>query len=170
MEEKAIDSSSWFAPAAGGEDSHRAILLEQYKLYVATTGDISDRRGAAHTLLLTVNTSLVTVYGLMLGKDAAISLVHGPWRWMLPLVGLLVVLTWFSLVHSYRALNAAKFRVIEEMEKRLAVRMFGLEWEYLRRGDGSIYSPLTHVEQFVPLAFGAFYLALFFWSILRDWG
>lgn len=166
MNKREIDSDNWFVSSPITDQSQLNVLLEQYKLYVATTSNISDRRGAAHTLLLTVNTSLVTVYGLMLGKDGIISSVHGPWRWMLPLVGMLVVLTWFYLVRSYRALNSAKFKVIDEIEKRLSVRMFDLEWEYLRRGDGSIYAPLTHVEQYVPIAFGAFYLALFFWSMV----
>jgi hypothetical protein len=166
MDKDEIDSSRWFVPAHVGDDGQRTVLLEQYKLYVATTGDISDRRGSAHTLLLTVNTSLVTVYGLMLGKDMPVTSVHGPWRWMVPLVGLLVALTWFHLIRSYRAVNTAKFRVIAEIEKRLAVRAFDLEWEYLRRGNGAIYSPLTHVEQYIPISFGAFYLALLFWSLL----
>ncbi len=166
MDKKTIDANDWFVPGPAYDQTQRPLLFEQYKLYVGTASDVSERRGKAHTLMLTVNTSLVTVYGLLLGKDAALSTVRGPWRWMLPLVGLLVVLTWFYLVRSYRALNSAKFRVIAEMEKRLAMRMFDLEWEYLQRRAGSLYSPLSHIEQYVPLAFGALYLALLIWSVI----
>src|SRR5882757_5998880 len=69
----------WFAESSSFGTNFHSVLLEQYKLYVETTNNISDRRGTAHTLLLTVNTSLVTVYGLVIGKDATLASAHGPW-------------------------------------------------------------------------------------------
>jgi hypothetical protein len=136
------------------------LLIKQYKVYVDTTNKVSDRRGSAHTLLLTVNTSLITVYGLVLAKDTPLAAVHGPWTWLLPIVGLLVSFTWFLLIRSYRALNSAKFKVVSGIERRLPAQLFDLEWKYLERGETMRYTPLTHVEQYVPLAFGLFYVAL----------
>jgi hypothetical protein len=67
-----IDPKQWFnSPDAFGAD-YPKLLIEQYKLYVDTTNKTSDRRGTAHTLLLTVNTSLIAVYGLVIGKDATL--------------------------------------------------------------------------------------------------
>jgi hypothetical protein len=74
--------------------------------------------------------------------------------------GLLISFAWFLLIRSYRALNSAKFKAINEIETRLPAQLFDLEWQYLERGKTIRYTPLTHVEQYVPLAFGIFYLAL----------
>jgi hypothetical protein len=61
-----IDPPRSFAHADQfGKDYHK-VLIEQYKVYVDSTNKVSHRRGSAHTLLLTVNTSLITVYGLVL--------------------------------------------------------------------------------------------------------
>jgi hypothetical protein len=155
-----IEPREWFNPLDPlGADYHK-FLIEQYKVYVDTTNKVSDRRGSAHTLLLTVNTSLITVYGLVLAKDMPLAAAHGPWTWLVPVAGLLVSLTWFLLIRSYRELNSAKFKVVNEVERRLPAQLFDLEWQYLERGETIRYTPLTHMEQYVPFAFGFFYVAL----------
>jgi hypothetical protein len=157
--EKTASRESFLPPASFGADYHK-LLMEQYKVYVDTTNKISDRRGFAHTLLLTVNTSLVTVYGLVLTKDSPLTAAHGPWTWLVPVAGLLVSVTWFLLIRSYRALNDAKFRVVNDIESRLPAQLFDLEWQYLERGETIRFTPLSHVEQYIPLAFSLFYIAL----------
>ena len=137
------------------------MLLEQYKLFVETTSKVSDRRGAANTFLLTANTALVTVCGLVAGKDVAVSTAAaGPWRWVIPVAGLTLCLAWFALIRAYRALNTAKFAVIHELERHLPARLFDWEWHHLERGKSWLYTPLTHVEQFVPGVFAAIYIGL----------
>jgi hypothetical protein len=155
-----IDPSDWFNPPERFGAEYAKLLLEQYKLYVDSANKVSDRRGTAHTLLLTVNTSLVTVYGLVIGKDTTLASTHGPWMWLVPLAGLLVAITWFLLIRAYRALNSGKFQVIHELEARLPGRLFDLEWEFLQRGKGWKYTPLSHTEQYIPVAFGLFYVVL----------
>src|SRR5205823_6786097 len=118
-----VEPSASFGPLDPfGADYHK-LLIEQYKVYVDTTNKVSDRRGSAHTLLLTVNTSLITVYGLVLAKDMPLAAAHGPWTWLVPLAGLLVSLTWFLLIRSYRVLNGAKFKVVNEIERRLPAQL-----------------------------------------------
>jgi hypothetical protein len=124
-----IEPPESFSPTDSFGSNYQKLLIEQYKVYVVdTTNKVSDRRGSAHTLLLTVNTSLITVYGLVLAKDAPLAASHGPWTWLLPIVGLLVSFTWFLLIRSYRALNSAKFKVVSEIERRLPAQLFDLEW------------------------------------------
>src|ERR1700730_15375939 len=103
-----IKPSDWFNPVESFAADYTKMLIEQYKLYVDTTNKVSDRRGSAHTLLLTVNTSLVTAYGLVLAKDTPVTATHGPWIWLGSVAGLLVSITWFLLIRAYRALNSAK--------------------------------------------------------------
>jgi len=136
------------------------LLMEQYKLYVDSSSKVSDRRGAANTFLLTTNTALVTVYGVVAGRDAALSTEEGPWRWLIPLAGIVLSLAWFALIRAYRELNTAKFAVIHELERDLPARLFDIEWVHLKQGKTWLYTPLSHVEQIVPMVFAAIYLAL----------
>jgi len=145
----------------GDYGSDRAkMLFEQYKLYVDTTTKVSELRGAANTFLLSANTALVTVYGLAAGKEIQLSAAPAEWRWLIPLAGLLVCLTWFGLIRAYGALNTGKFAVIHEMERHLPVRLFDLEWRHLKRGRTWLYTPLSHVERIIPGAFGLVYLVM----------
>ena len=136
------------------------LLLDQYKLFVDTSSRVSDRRGTANTFLMSVNTALVTVFGLIAGKDASLAAEQGPWRWLLPLAGISTCLAWVALIRSYRSLNKAKFAVILDLERLLPARLFDREWEYLKQGRAVRHLELTWVEQLVPIIFGAIYLVL----------
>jgi len=133
-------------------------LLEQYKLYVDSTSKISDRRGAANTFLLSTNSALVTVYGLAAGKDTTLAGSNGAAAWLIPVAGLTISVSWIALIRSYRAVNRAKFEVINNLEGRLPARLFNAEWQILK----SRHLPFTYVEQLVPGAFMIIYAALLF--------
>lgn len=72
-------------------------------------------------------------------------------------------LTWFVMMRSYRQLNSAKYAVIGALERRLPAFAYSdAEWDALGRGrDWRRYVPLTRVEQWVPLIFGAAYVVGF---------
>jgi hypothetical protein len=152
--------TEWFAPPERFGAEHDKLLLEQYKVFVESANKVSDRRSTAHTFLLTANTTLITLYGFVLGKDVALSTAKTPWAWLVPLTGFLLTCAWFLLIRSYRTLNGAKFRVIHELEKRLPARLFDLEWEFLKRGESLTHVPLTHIEEYVPAAFACLYAVL----------
>lgn len=131
-------------------------LLEQYKLYVATSQQISERRQQSNNYLLTLNSSLVTLFVAFLSS-------FGPHRWnvLIPIAGLLVCFIWHSLVESYKSLNTAKFQVIHELETQLPVALFRYEWHVCGHGkDKDKYIPLTHLERWIPWMFGILYVAL----------
>ena len=136
-------------------DAYRQHLMEQYKLYVETTDRVSERRTSANNYLLTVNAFLVTLYGLAssFGDNRA-------WHSVVPIAGILVCITWFVLIRSYRNLNTAKFKVIHELEEHLPAALFDREWDIAERGQGKAYKPLTHIEPYVPLVFAALYIIL----------
>lgn len=138
----------------GGENSK--ILLEQYKLYVDSSSKVSDRRGSANTFLMSVNSALVAVYGLAAGKEASLGSSSAA-AWLIPLAGFTISLGWIALIHSYRALNRAKFDVIIEIEQTLPVRLFDAEWRTLK---AQRTLSLTSIEQLVPLVFLIIYAAL----------
>lgn len=141
---------------AGGEAAYRAAVLEQYKLYVETADRVSHRRGVANTFFLTANTAILTGLGTFWQ-----AVPDGSRGWLaVPLVVLVVqCLGWYRVVGSYRQLSSAKWRVVAALEERLPASPYWLaEWQALGWGrDPRRYRPLTHLEQWVPLAFGLFY-------------
>jgi hypothetical protein len=136
-------------------DRFQDHLLEQYKLFVDSSLRVSEKRISTGNYLLTVSSSLMTVFGI-----ATTLQVGGRWLSIIPIAGLLVSLTWFSLIRAYKDLNTAKFKVIHELEDYLPVALFRYEWHSCDLGKGKTYKPITHLERWIPLIFAAVYLAL----------
>lgn len=130
-------------------------LLEQYKLYVDSAQKVSEKRISTGNYLLTVSSSLLTVFGI-----ASMLHVGGACLVIIPIAGFLVALTWFSLVISYKDLNAAKFKVIHEMESHLPAALFRYEWHTCEQGQGKAYKPITRLERWIPVIFAVLYLVL----------
>lgn len=140
-------------------DSYREHLLEQYKLYVESASQISERRTSANNYLLTVNTTLVTLFALTATlADARV------WHLALAVAGLLVCATWYIMIRSYRDLNTAKFVVIHELERQLPASLFAYEWHVAERGRGKAYRPLTHIERFIPAVFAVLFIIVAIYS------
>ena len=149
-------------------DKYQDHLLEQYKLFVETTQHTSDKRQNANNYLLTLNSSLVTLF-------VVFQSTYGSQRWnaLIPATGLIVCFIWWSLVDSYKDLNTAKFAVIHELEEQLPVALFRHEWfvcgHNRKKKDKPVedkYIPLTHLERWVPVAFAVLYIGLGAYAIL----
>ncbi|MFJ8311669.1 MULTISPECIES: hypothetical protein [unclassified Streptomyces] len=138
--------------------TYHAAVFEQYKLCVEMADRVSARRNLANTFFLTLHSGLVAFLGAWLSQEH-----RGRLSVLLLLAGLLVLLAmctaWWFTLRSYRQLNEGKFRVIGALEERLPARAFRAgEWEALHRGeDWRVYLPLTRVERWVPVIFGATY-------------
>ena len=149
-------------PKASYGESFQAHLLEQYKLYVESSQRVTDRRITTGNYLLTVNSFLLTVFGVASSQH-----LSGFWLAIVPVAGLLVSFTWYSLVVFYRNLGASKYKVVHQLESFLPVAPFRCEWrsEKARRHTG-----VTHLERMVPLTFAAIYLVLLGYSLSRSFG
>jgi hypothetical protein len=162
-------------------------VLDLYKLAVEMADRVSSRRAAANTYFLTLNTTLAAVVGV---ASSAQSSSHGsvPARNAFGLVltataGIVLAVAWRALLSYYRRLNAAKFVVINTLERQLPVRPYTDEWAILRplpqdveRGQALAWWKLRErgrrwwshtkqtdaavVEQTVPTVFIVIYLAL----------
>jgi hypothetical protein len=139
--------------------------FELYKLAVEMADRVSARRGIANSFFLTASTAVVA---LLAGEHL---------RWYLAVAGIVLSASWWALLKSYRDLNTAKFEVILAMEERLPVRVYGDEWDRLRREPvrfglrraalrawAAQYRELGRVERVVPWIFALIYLA----EILRQ--
>ena len=79
------------------------------------------------------------------------------WLWMIPIAGVLVCAAWASLLASYRRLNAAKFEVLQELEKDLAFPVFTRE-QAIYKSKGRV--ALSKVERWIPWSFAVLYASL----------
>lgn len=142
-------------------DRYQDHVLEQYKLFVTTSQQISERRQQANNFLLTLSSSLVTLFVAFVstfGSDRRNALV--------PVAGLFVCFVWHSLVKSYKSLNTAKFAVIHELEEQLPIALFRHEWYVCGRSkDKDKYIPLTRLERWIPWMFGILFAALTVYAV-----
>lgn len=150
-------------PKVSYGESFQSHLLEQYKLYVESSQKVTDRRITSGNYLLTVNSFLLTVFGIASSQH-----LGGFWLAIVPVAGLLVSFTWYSLVVFYRNLGARKYKVIHQLESFLPVAPFRCEWQSAhgdRRQTG-----VTRLERVIPLAFAAIYLVLLGYILSRYFG
>lgn len=145
------------AKAAYGPE-YEKHLFEQYKLYVDMADRISARRMLANSFFVGVHTALITAFTVMLKEKVLQPTLSG----LAPFMAVvLLCFIWWRVVHSYRQLNSAKFKVIHALEQMLPAAPFDAEWTAMGRGaDARLYLPLTHVENWVPVCFGVLYVLL----------
>jgi hypothetical protein len=142
--------------------------FELYKLAVEMADRISARRGVANSFFLTLNTGALAVIG-----TATV-------RWYLAAAGIVLCVSWWALLKSYRDLNRAKFGVILAMEERLPARVYSNEWEQLRkepipfalrpaivRSWFAQYRELGYIERIVPWVFALIYFAEILRQVIR---
>lgn len=132
--------------------------LEQYKLAVEMADRVSARRGTANTFYLAIQSALIA---LMSVEDVD--------RWAVATAGVLLALTWFLQLRSYRQLHTAKYSVINAMEAKLPAAVFTEEWSMLKKERPTAwrerYTELGYIERLIPVAFGVVFAALFIDSL-----
>jgi hypothetical protein len=151
--------NEWVTEDSYGPE-YTAHVFAQYKLYVEMADQVSTRRNLANTFFLTLHTLLLGAIGFSLEKGVK---VVDRWVIIFPLMGILLLcLTWWMTVRSYRQLNTAKFKIVGEFEKRLPASPYWCaEWKALGEGkDRKQYLPVSQVENWVPLIFAFLFIAL----------
>ena len=143
-------------------------LLDLYKLAVEMADRVSARRGTTNTFYLTVQTTFVAVLAIAAPQDASTP----TWQaGVASATGVLVSVSWWLQLRSYRLLNSAKFDVINEIEKELPIKIYTEEWLILKQKQltpwRKRYVELGHVERIVPWVFAALYVTLFVADVSR---
>lgn len=130
----------------------KRIIFEEYKLYVQTAENNSDRRQTANNFFLSFNSLLISGTGFLIATTGK------SWLILLSLVGIISSFLWVTTINSYRQLNSGKFKVIHDLEKHLPYALFKKEWDYLGKGEiRKKYKKLTLVETGVPYTFMILY-------------
>jgi hypothetical protein len=136
-------------------------FIEIYKLYVEMADRVSSRRQTANSFYLTVNTAIV-------GAATFFQIPALEGFWLVPVAGVTLCAMWIRNIQSYKDLNSGKFRVINEIERRLPIAPYDAEWEILQRDKkNSAYRPFHSVEKYVPQIFILLYIAVVMLSV--DW-
>lgn len=145
-----------------GQSQPSDALLELYKMAVEMADRVSARRGIANAFFLSVQTAMLSVISIVATAGGRM-----PW-WaalILALAGISISATWWLQLRSYRALNGAKFEIINSVELLLPVRIFSDEWKILTRDSSEKWwyrkSELGSTERMVPWIFAALHAALF---------
>lgn len=149
---------------------YQSHILAQYQLCIEMADRISQRRNLANTFFLTLHTLLISAVGFTLKVFEPFKQELGAEKWAVavPLAAVLALCYyWWKLVRSYRQLNTAKFKVVGEFEAKLPARPFGeAEWKMLGEGkDPKLYTPLTQVENRIPLVFALIYVTGAAWFL-----
>ncbi len=146
-------------------NSEQGQLLEIYKLQAELADRVSQRREGANRLYVSMHVGLVALIAALFRfgfGDVSKCLVLGA----IGVVGVLMSVSWFVVIRSYRQLNYEKFRVLMDLEKRLPYRFFTLEWDPSSEGNKSNrYWKLTYVEVTLPVIFCVLFLGLITYSL-----
>lgn len=145
-------------------DKYHDHLLEQYKLYVHSVDQISERRQKNNDFFIAINTVILTILGF-LGKQFEISnLIY----FFISFSGAIICIFWYLLIKSYKDINTGKFEVLHKIEENLPLKLYKYEWQILGEGqDRKTYLPVSHIENKIPWVFMIFYLLIIFSKF--DW-
>ena len=134
-------------------------LLEIYKLHAQLADSVTKQRATANRFYVLIFSGLVVLFSAFLQRKNGV-----PLGWIMVifgLFGLLLAVAWHSVIRSYRQLNTAKFKVLHELEEKLAYPFSRREWDLLAKGtDRKVYQQLTAAESRVPIIFGICFVLL----------
>jgi len=133
------------------------MIFNQYELMVNSSLQLTNWRQGANNFFLAVNAALLTIAAYLYSLSPLTGVVIGA-------MGIAIAALWHSTITYFRALNKAKFAVIDEMEKQLPVPMFRLEYLHFKKENTKI---ATQIECGVPWLFSIAYIMVVILNILR---
>jgi uncharacterized membrane protein len=120
---------------------YETLLLEQWKTCVEMANCNSEKRISTNNVYITINTAIFAI----------ISSTWSNKNILLSVVGIIVCILWTFSINSYKRLNSEKYKIINEMERKLPTQPFSYEWFIL--GNDNKYKRFTKVEKALPLLF-----------------
>jgi hypothetical protein len=135
-------------------------LLEQYKLFVGTSLDVTTKRLESNKFHLALNSFIFGLTSYLTTMNQHVVII------LLSIVGILISFVWRRNILAYKELNSAKFKVIHELETYLPACLFKCEEKhYLHK-----YHGLTSTEKLFPLIFVFLYLSVITIALLNTFG
>jgi len=124
------------------------LIFDQYKLYVELADKVSARRATTNSFYLTANSFLFVALGILMSNGLE---VVAP---MILIIGIFVSISWWLLIIYYKNLNSSKYKVINEIEKRLPVMGLLTEYKISKMQEKPVRGlrGLTSIEQWLPIS------------------
>lgn len=144
----------------------RSERLELYKMMVEMADRVSQRRQAANSFYLSIDTLLITASAYIGTTPVSARVIV-----LVCFAGVLVSSLWIKAIESYKSLNSHKFQIINEVEKDLVVKPYTEEWARINPAiHGRKHRPFSETERLVPQIFIALFILQAFsvlpWSLL----
>lgn len=137
-----------------GEQYHE-LLLSQWTTCVEMANSNSDKRISANNFYMTINAALL-----------ALITFNADWKnCLLAIIGIVVSILWLQSISNYKALNQAKYEVINSLERELPSAPFVTEWEILEQNKR--YSLLTSNEKWLPWTFVILFVIVFLLPVFK---
>ncbi len=141
-----------FPSGPPADEAETRQALDLYKVMVASSESLVNRRQAVNTFFLTMNGALLTASGIIVQSSGG-SRLGAVGVAVLAVAGAILCAAWRSLITSFGQLNRGKFQVITTLESYLKTAIYAAEWVALGRGeDPRIYRSFTSREIWVPTA------------------
>lgn len=141
--------------------TNESSYLEIYRISVEMADRVSQRRQSANSFYLTLST-------LIFGSSTYIKTEESNsiYAISISVSGILVSTLWHSSIQSYKSLNAAKFKVIHDLESNLPYQYYKKEWRLLDPDQDGVRHKQFHVtESAVPKIFFALHVIILIVSI-----
>ena len=127
------------------DNKNEEIILAQWQTCVEMANSVSQRRDTMNNIFVTVNLAII----------AAVSLTFEFKSIFILAAGIVLCILWILFIGNYKLLNAAKFKVIQQIEDKLPVSPFKDEWEELKKNKR--YKDGTRLETILPIMFMILY-------------
>lgn len=127
-------------------DDKTEIILAQWQTCVEMANSVSQRRDTMNNIFMTLNLAIVT----------AVSITWDIKSLFLLGAGIVVCVIWILCIRNFQLLNAEKFNVINDIEKKLPIKPFNDEWKKL--SNNKKYKDSTKLELILPIMFIVLYV------------
>ena len=144
------------APNSTYGPQYKDHFFAQYKLFVESVNYTSELRLKINTYFLTINTALITAFGL---SSVKLTLNSSVWHFLIPFAGILISIIWWGVSYSYKQRNIVKLRIIHCLEERLPLSLYKTEWQLMDEDHSTTLKKfLFRVDIFIPFVFIISYL------------
>jgi hypothetical protein len=132
----------------------RTERFEIYKLMVEMADRVSQRRQAANSFYLSINTFLITASAYIGTTEASARVTL-----LVCCAGVLISVLWTKAIESYKSLNENKFAIINALETKLIAQPYSDEWTRIDPSiHGKKHRPFHQTERVVPKVFTALFV------------
>ena len=108
----------------------KAILLEQYKVFLQTSEDLVSRRQNVNNFYISINSAMITLFSFLVVFDIShtAKLLLG---FFFSFIGIILSTSWIRTLNAYGNLNSSKMKIISSIEKQLPANLYDAEWAAL---------------------------------------